>query len=79
MLVIAADDGPMPQSRERLDILSLTGLASGCVVITKADRVTDERLQQCREEIDRLLSTPSCKTARALSHQPKTQAALMPC
>ena len=55
MLVIAADDGPMPQSHEHLDILSLTGLAQGCVVITKADRVTDERLQQCRAEIDRLL------------------------
>ncbi|MBK87469.1 MAG: hypothetical protein CMQ44_01295, partial [Gammaproteobacteria bacterium] len=51
MLVIAADDGPMPQSREHLDILRLTGIAAGCVVITKSDRVASERLQQCSEEI----------------------------
>ena len=56
MLVIAADDGPMPQSREHLDILRLTGIAAGCVVITKSDRVASERLQQCSEEIKNLVA-----------------------
>ena len=55
MLVIAADDGPMPQSREHLEILRLTGIAAGCVVITKSDRVTAERLRTCEKEIHNLV------------------------
>ena len=55
MLVIAADDGPMPQSREHLEILRLTGIAAGCVVITKSDRVTAERLRTCEEEVHNLV------------------------
>lgn len=37
MLVIAADEGVMPQTREHLDILSLLGITRGVVVITKGD------------------------------------------
>lgn len=37
MLVIAADEGVMPQTREHLDILSLLGIRRGVVVITKGD------------------------------------------
>lgn len=37
MLVIAADEGVMPQTREHLEILSLLGIRAGIVVITKAD------------------------------------------
>ena len=57
MLVIAADDGPMPQSREHLEILRLIGIASGCVVITKSDRVASERLGQCKEEVHALVQS----------------------
>ncbi len=39
ILVIAADDGVMPQTREHLDILSLLGIRHGLVVITKIDRI----------------------------------------
>jgi len=39
LLVIAADDGPMPQTREHLDILRLLGVQQGAVVVTKIDRV----------------------------------------
>ena len=39
LLVIAADDGPMPQTREHLDILRLLGVHQGAVVVTKIDRV----------------------------------------
>ncbi len=56
LFVIAADDGPMPQSREHLDILQLIGLQQGTVALTKCDRVSAERLAQCREEISNLLS-----------------------
>lgn len=51
LMVIAADDGPMPQSREHLDILSLLGVKQGTVVLTKCDLVPPERLQACHAEI----------------------------
>ena len=37
MLIIAADEGVMPQTREHLDILSLLGVSQGVVVVTKGD------------------------------------------
>jgi selenocysteine-specific elongation factor len=40
LLVVAADDGPMPQTREHLAILDLLGLASGVVALTKCDLVS---------------------------------------
>lgn len=55
MLVIAADDGIMPQTHEHLSILSLLGLNKGCVVITKQDRATDQQLQQLQDELPSFL------------------------
>ena len=46
ILVVAADDGIMPQTREHLDILTLLGLRHGLVAITKIDRVDGPRRQQ---------------------------------
>jgi selenocysteine-specific elongation factor len=43
LLLVAADDGPMPQTREHLAVLSLLGLSRGAVVVTKADRAEPER------------------------------------
>ncbi|MBR2308951.1 MAG: selenocysteine-specific translation elongation factor [Oscillospiraceae bacterium] len=51
MLVIAADDGVMPQTVEHLDILTLLGIKDGLVVITKADMVDPEWLELMQEEI----------------------------
>jgi selenocysteine-specific elongation factor len=56
LLVVAADDGPMPQTREHLDILSLLGLARGVVALTKADLVSPERLAEATGEVRRLLA-----------------------
>ncbi len=42
LLVIAADDGPMPQTREHLDILRLLGITEGAIVVTKIDTVEPE-------------------------------------
>lgn len=42
MLVVAADDGVMPQTREHLDILTLLGVQRGFIALTKIDRVDDE-------------------------------------
>jgi len=52
LLVVAADDGPMPQSREHLQIMELLGICDGLVCITKADRVDDDRLAAVHDEID---------------------------
>jgi selenocysteine-specific elongation factor len=57
LLVIAADDGPMPQTREHLAILDLLGVARGAVALTKIDRVAPERVAEVRREIDLLLAS----------------------
>ena len=55
LLVIAADDGPMPQTREHLELLDLLGLTLGAVAITKSDAVAPERLDEVRREVTELL------------------------
>lgn len=50
ILVVAADDGVMPQTREHLDILTLLGVRHGLVALTKIDRVAaDDRELVCAE------------------------------
>ncbi len=56
LLVIAADDGPMPQTREHLDIVELLGIRQGAVAVTKIDSVSPERLAQAKAEIADLLA-----------------------
>ncbi|HUF29752.1 MAG TPA: selenocysteine-specific translation elongation factor [Gemmatimonadaceae bacterium] len=51
LLVIAADEGVMPQTREHLLILQLLGVSGGVVALTKADLVDDEWLALVREEV----------------------------
>ncbi|MGE8475660.1 MAG: selenocysteine-specific translation elongation factor, partial [Paraburkholderia hospita] len=51
LLVIAADDGIMPQTREHLAILQLLGITRGAIALTKTDRVDDARIAQVHEEI----------------------------
>jgi selenocysteine-specific elongation factor len=51
MLVVAADESVMPQTREHFDICRLLEVKSGLVVITKADLVDDELLQLAEAEI----------------------------
>jgi len=51
LLVVAADDGIMPQTREHLAILDLLGLARGAVAITKIDLVDAERLAAVTREV----------------------------
>jgi selenocysteine-specific elongation factor len=55
LLVVAADDGPMPQSREHLQILSLIGVRRGMVALTKCDRVDAARLAAARSEVAALV------------------------
>lgn len=55
LLVVAADDGVMPQTREHLDILQLLGLQAGLVAITKIDLVDPEMVELVREDLRNLL------------------------
>ena len=56
LLVIAADEGVMPQTREHLAILELLGIGRGVVVLTKRDLVDDEWATLARDEVRRALS-----------------------
>ena len=56
LLVVAADDGPMPQTREHLELLDLLGLDQGAVALTKSDRVDAARIAAVQAEIAALLA-----------------------
>lgn len=56
LLVIAADDGVMPQTREHLAILRLLGITRGAVALTKVDRVDHPRVREVETEIKQLLA-----------------------
>ena len=55
VLVVAADDGVMPQTREHLDILTLLGVRHGLVALTKVDRVDSESLELARADVEDFL------------------------
>jgi selenocysteine-specific elongation factor len=56
LLVIAADDGVMPQTREHVSILQLLGIKHGAVALTKIDRVDAPRIGAVCSEIGALLA-----------------------
>ena len=56
LLVVAADDGVMPQTREHLAIVELLGIPRALVAITKCDRVEPARVSQVRAQIEALLA-----------------------
>src|SRR5688572_19840489 len=55
MLVVAADDGVMPQTREHLEILGLLGVQSGLVVLTKVDLVDPTLREMALEDVRTLV------------------------
>ncbi len=55
LLVIAADEGVMPQTREHLTILGLLGIRAGVIALTKADLVDDEWLSLVRDDVTSLV------------------------
>jgi selenocysteine-specific elongation factor len=56
LLVVAADDGPMPQTREHLAILGLLGVPRAAVALTKVDRVPPSRVDEIKGSIEELLA-----------------------
>ena len=55
MLVVAADEGIMPQTVEHLDILSILGIKNGVIVITKTDLVEPEFVELVAEDVKELV------------------------
>ena len=56
LLLVAADDGVMPQTREHLAVLSLLSIDRGVVAITKIDRVDEARVQEVTQQTRVLLA-----------------------
>jgi len=56
MLVVAADEGVMPQTREHLEICSLLGTDTGLVALTKVDMVDEELLELVQEDVQEFLA-----------------------
>ena len=63
LLVIAADEGVMPQTREHLDILDLLGVSAGVVALTKADLVDVEWLELVQEDVRAALAGTTLDSA----------------
>ena len=63
LIVVASDDGVMPQTREHLDILKLLGVSKGLVILTKIDKVKDEEwLKLVEMDIQDLLDSVGFKS-----------------
>jgi selenocysteine-specific elongation factor len=56
LLVVAADDGPMPQTREHVDILNVLGVRSGVVALTRCDLADPEMVALATAETEALLA-----------------------
>ncbi len=67
LLVIAADDGPMPQTHEHLALLDLLAVPRGIVVLTKSDRVDAARLAALGSSLALLLRGSVFETASILA------------
>ena len=66
LLIVAADDGPMPQTREHLSILSLTGITDVTAVLSKIDRVDAARRQAAEREVRDVLDATGYANAPVL-------------
>ena len=77
LLVIAADEGVMPQTREHLDILDLLEVDKGLVALTKIDLVDDpDWLDLVEVEIKDLISTTALKDAPIVRVSAKTKSGI---
>src|SRR6266496_623047 len=72
-LVIAADEGVMPQTREHFDICRLLGVPNGLVVITKADLVEEELIALVTAEAEELVAGSFLEGAPIITVSSKTQ------
>ncbi len=75
-LVIAADEGVMPQTREHFDICRLLGVNHGFIVLTKTDLVEEELLSLVRAEAEELVGGSFLEGAPMISVSAKTGSGL---
>ncbi|MEP6920085.1 MAG: selenocysteine-specific translation elongation factor [bacterium] len=75
-LIIAADEGVMPQTREHFAICRLLGVQRGLIVITKTDLVDEELLALVRSEAEELAAGSFLDSAPVLNVSAKTGAGL---
>ena len=66
-LIIATDEGVMPQTKEHLDICKLLKVKKGLIVLTKIDLVEHEYLELVREEVTEIVKTTFLKDAPILA------------
>jgi selenocysteine-specific elongation factor len=76
LLVIAADEGTKPQTREHLAICQLLGVRRGLVVLTKADLVDDDWLALVREDVAATIAGSFLAGAPVLAVSARTGAGL---
>ena len=67
LLVVAADESVMPQTREHLAILDLLGVTNGVVVVTKEDLVDKDWLELVYGEVEELLAGTTLEGAEIIS------------
>ncbi|HLN98178.1 MAG TPA: selenocysteine-specific translation elongation factor [Pyrinomonadaceae bacterium] len=75
-LVIAADEGVMPQTREHFEICRLLGVRQGLVVLTKIDLVEEELLLLVRDEAEELVANSFLEGAPVVAVSARTNAGL---
>jgi selenocysteine-specific elongation factor len=78
LLVVAADEGVKPQTREHLAVCSLLGIPAGIVVLTKADLVDPDLLELAQIEVEDLLAGTPFARALILPVSSTTGAGLGP-
>ena len=66
LLVVACDDGVMPQTREHLAIVDLLGISQGVVALTKADLASPERRAEVMAEVAALLRPTALSGAETI-------------
>ena len=76
MLVIAADESVMPQTREHFHICTLLHVKAGLIVLTKADLVDEETLELCRLEARELVAGSFLESAPIVAVSSRTGAGL---
>jgi selenocysteine-specific elongation factor len=76
LLVIAADEGVMPQTREHLSILTLLGVRGGAVALTKRDLVDSEWLALVTDDVRKLIEGSALDSAEIVACSSTTGAGI---
>ena len=76
ILVVAGDEGVMPQTREHFEICRLLGIKRGIVVISKSDLVDDELLELVRLDVEELVANSFLEDSKVVACSSETKAGI---